>query len=736
MNRQDIARKIRSRDPAERLAFLEDAPAVPAKSFARISIESANAGLQIVGWNTLLIPYVDGVAPRFGAELAVVLYDWALEIWSEGEGTEGLQLTTVSGLASLAATGFNACGAFGETVDFADRAGPELRAAGEARHSADLAAHAAEAALELGEVERAAGYLEHAEGSEHFERVAARLTEHRDALKAAVESVVDDLAEPGSAEPSTALGRIGALSDMLASAMPAAVAENQPFAMMMKLQSATQTMLASDQRYDPEGVERSLAAAREVFAWADVHHHVELRHGSLWIGALCCRRLERFEESVEMFETLRTMLEGLRSHTADPGERAGYLDLYPTLFDCLCEDLSRLDRPAALLEVIERANARPANELRTYRSGVPADEGEPVEAVAALPELLKSAQGHYLTYYAGEKATYGALMTAAGQVFTSGPIDHPRSFYEGDGSTVVDSVGGLVAWLEPLVEAGTLSEGDHLCVSADGVTRGLPAHRLPFRGAPLVRTFSVSTIPGAASLVSILRRPARRPSAAVGIVAPMEASTPAADDGSPFGSHADVVEWLAARPANVLASAHRLAGTEARWEQLTALPLTGALLHFAAPAVATTGEGGRVPYRHSGVWLAAEGPIPGVDDRVGPGAPPEPLLTPERLLDAAPDLTGAHVSLAAGVLGRAPDGARALALGLDWALLECGAASLLVTYGGNDRVGLARLVGDFYARWYHDGASRGQAWRASALLPWPEEVAEAAASVGLVGDWR
>ncbi|HEY2151202.1 MAG TPA: CHAT domain-containing protein, partial [Vicinamibacterales bacterium] len=100
---------------------------------------------------------------------------------------------------------------------------------------------------------------------------------------------------------------------------------------------------------------------------------------------------------------------------------------------------------------------------------------------------------------------------------------------------------------------------------------------------------------------------------------------------------------------------------------------------------------------------------------------------------------GSHVSLMSCVSGLSREGRGGDALGLEWALIQAGATSLLASHWYIS----ARLAADFFERFYQhwlvDGMSRAAAHsmaiadiRGSA----GEDAAHAWAAFSLIGDWR
>lgn len=115
-------------------------------------------------------------------------------------------------------------------------------------------------------------------------------------------------------------------------------------------------------------------------------------------------------------------------------------------------------------------------------------------------------------------------------------------------------------------------------------------------------------------------------------------------------------------------------------------------------------------------------------------------LTPAYVLEAGLDLEGSHVSMMACVSGLAKEGIAGDALGLDWAFIQAGAASLVSTHWNVSAAAAARFFTRFYTRWIDDGQPRAAAFRATLFeLLGSDRSAEALSlwsAFSLTGDFR
>jgi CHAT domain-containing protein len=98
------------------------------------------------------------------------------------------------------------------------------------------------------------------------------------------------------------------------------------------------------------------------------------------------------------------------------------------------------------------------------------------------------------------------------------------------------------------------------------------------------------------------------------------------------------------------------------------------------------------------------------------------------------------VTLQACVTGHAREGIGGDALGLDWALFQLGASSLLASHWNISAELSARFCTEFYRLWLEEGKSRSAAWRESILWMMGQQgefsMPYAWAAFSLSGDWR
>jgi CHAT domain-containing protein len=275
--------------------------------------------------------------------------------------------------------------------------------------------------------------------------------------------------------------------------------------------------------------------------------------------------------------------------------------------------------------------------------------------------------------------------------------------------------------------------GDHICYSPDEHLHLLPLAYVKFMRKPIVEKVSISRTHGVRALSLILGREASRPRSFVGVEVPARQDL----------SNQAMVRQM--RAANAWLG-ERLPGMTYRDEKaslnaISNAKLAGRVVHFATHGMFPSQENGSAgnPFEHSGLALAG---VDGLPDKDGlkRGEEEEKLLTPRYALEAQLDLSGSHVTLQACVTGLAREGIGGDALGLDWALFQLGASSLLASHWDVSAELSAEFFLRFYRTWLEQKKSRATAWRETVLGMMNEAgaIAEpyAWSAFSLSGDWR
>lgn len=281
----------------------------------------------------------------------------------------------------------------------------------------------------------------------------------------------------------------------------------------------------------------------------------------------------------------------------------------------------------------------------------------------------------------------------------------------------------LLAPVEDALRSGRIAPGDHVCVAAEDPINLVPLAALPCNDAPLFRSVSLSRVGSLADALNLSRAPIRRPRrAAVTFVE---------------GQHRDP-QW---RRAHFGANVEQLTGLMnevdvhapdlvTRDVLMGRLAMPDTLLHIHAHGAF---EPGKNPQTGSGI-VVSDGTTPSRTDGSGP------LLTPQDLMNAAPDLRASHITLNACVSGQGLPGKGGDLLGMEMAMRLHDLDSLLATHWHVHSGEGAVFCEAFYARWLGEKMSRAQAWRAAiesladANAPIPEQARWCAFS--LYGAWN
>jgi len=263
----------------------------------------------------------------------------------------------------------------------------------------------------------------------------------------------------------------------------------------------------------------------------------------------------------------------------------------------------------------------------------------------------------------------GSLRRAAG-------IDpaHPEKTSFDD---VIDALSPLVEWLEPLFEQGVIRQDDTLVVSPDGPIHNVPFAMLPLAGAPLIERVAIVNIPSAALLLS--RSAAPRPARALALLKPTAAEL---ERGIDYAAEGQALSALL--PTTILPDGTALEAAMAE--------LRPGLWHtaahgedsFARPLV----DKGLALSGDETVWLTAEA-IRGLK------------------------LEGMHVGIRACLCGVVTQITSREALGMVWAVLSAGAASLTAALWSVDIPSASDFFARFYETWLGEGQSRAAAHRAA-----------------------
>ncbi|MEX2153966.1 MAG: CHAT domain-containing protein [Gemmatimonadaceae bacterium] len=483
--------------------------------------------------------------------------------------------------------------------------------------------------------------------------------------------------------------------------------------------------------------------------WMAENNFPENENDACWGLYLCYSRTAREALAAAELQRIRGNIEIARLNIASPTERANLSARFPYLYPALCTMLYKLDRPAEMLEAIESSKGRALADLVALRGGVILPDTALASSVRELPALMQRLDAHYHTFLVDTDCTYTASVFSDGSVRTgkvslgqealnklaSTLEDHTRRSVPAVPRKFGDALAPLVSHLEPLVRAGVIHKGEHLCYSPDDAIHVLPLQCATFLGGPLVKTVSVSRAQGAHFLVELMKREPLRPKTFVAVEVPAAQDLESIPKLRAFRAP---VKWL----ADNVKKGETIAGEQADLARVSAAKLSNTLVHFAThgvfPSKDQKGQAAN-PYQASGMLLAANGKLPDLD-AVARGKAIEHSLTPKCAVELELDLSRSHLTLQACVSGLAREGIGGDALGLEWAFLQLGAASILATHWDVRADTTSDFVARFYTRWLTKGETRAVAWRSTIedFLGSKGELAEAYnwSAFSLSGDWR
>jgi CHAT domain-containing protein len=356
-------------------------------------------------------------------------------------------------------------------------------------------------------------------------------------------------------------------------------------------------------------------------------------------------------------------------------------------------------------------------------------------------------RSHLLSFLVDDDCTFAVLLAGDGSQYAE-RIDLSRHVLRAyaasvDPSTWGRSLGGfgsrvpadlpdrlapLVSWLEPLLQKRVINAGDHLCYSPDDELHLIPLHLLTFAGGPLVETFSVSRLQTARTAADVLGRPASRPRAGCTF------DVPAVEDDSAkaaaFRRTGDLVADLL--PCD------RLSGAGATLTALAACELSDRVVHFTTHGTFPKAQNTSMnqnPFYSSGLLLATGSGLPSLT-AVAHAQSDSGVLSPVRLGPLR--FARSHVTTQACSSGLSREGAGGDALGIELALLLCGASSVLTTHWDVPLGPSGEFCERFYQGWLGpEHLTRAQAWRRAALSMKDEgRPPYEWAAFSLAGDWR
>jgi CHAT domain-containing protein len=750
----------------KRVEFVKSLPSNGFKKQAMTLISAENPGMVIVALAPMIQAYCYGQDPEVGAVLASAAHKRAVEIW-ERISDHGLLPTTLSGLASSHLKALSLLGRSQEVIAASDHYIAFYDKLEEHQNLPSMRVLRIEALVNMRRIDDAASELD---DPSLFEDPIAGIEARR--LRGWVNLYREDSKalhsdSPRAPEPPNAESLISAMKTALNVGFEGAMGEkmrqlidgldtsnridtrdaDQFRQLLDTLDSGEQFLSRGGENSEvavrgrirnasaifvhgtphEEEIQHSLDELTACLGWARSHNVVELVNDSLWGLYLCHSRLQQPSEAADALIDLRGCLEEMRAGIDDPMKRGGVFSAYQYLFNALCEKLYQAGRFADLLEAIESSKGRVIADKLTQKGSIVPDAAI-YACVSHLPELTQREGFHYLTYFVDEKCTYAVLVSKQGQIHGIDPVPilrqelreasqavrpdlwgKPKELSPGSRfPNVSEELHSMTAWLENLMAEGAIQEGDHICYASDDDFHNVPLHFLRFGDGILLDQFSFSRVHSAFHLDHLMQRPAvKAPGSYVGFIVPLRQDLDRDDGGKKMIANLEApIEWL---------DAHGLTGSSARMtdatpEKLKAADLTRAIIHFSTHGWFRDKEN---PFDSAYLLLADGRGLPDLE-RVACGNYGG-KLPPKEILAAKLDFSESHVSMMACLSGLAREGVAGDILGLDWALIQSGARSIISTHWKVSAGCAARFFEHFYQHWVQEGKSRAIAWRKTML---------------------
>jgi hypothetical protein len=775
MDAAAIYRVLKDGTLADRRALVSALPPEPMRDLAMSTLDSDKPVMLIAPLAFAAMRYCNGAAPEVGAELAKALHRLAVELFTQTTN-HGLLPTTLSGLADSYVKACNMLGRSKDVVAFADEFVPFYTRISETQNLPALKLGRVEALLNLNRLDEAAAALSDPElpGSPIHDIELRRLQKRLRELRASI--FLNRSARPAEAGPpadTLIANAVAGLND-LSGGLPEEASLKRVIETLASVPTATASNLAAyrqnldalreaetfmqrgssgdsllsvrgrireatalfvEQEHPPaEAIRTSLAGLEQDLAWSEQHGVVELQNDALYGIYLSHNRLNEFSAAADALLKLRGNLEATRSAITDVTQRGGAFAAYPYLFNALCEKLHQAGRTPEMLEAIEASKGRAVADLLTGRSGAAVTDSSIYGAVAHLPALCREHAFHYVTFFVDDERTYPVLVTSSANLIAPPPVRLSRADIRGAaGELTADAfarLSPLVDWLEAFIDAGAIRAGDHICISPDDDLANVPFACLPLGGRPLAEVFSSSRTHNAFHLAHVLEGRRLRPDAHVGIVVPSRQNV----------AHPQwtIMHDNLCRP--IAKVAEYLPGTTLEGEAVSIdlvsrCDLTRRVVHFSTHGIFPRRDPDKGPFEYSGLLLADRGSLPDVT-AVNLLA----TLTPRAVLDKKMDLTDSHVSMMACVSGLSREGIGGDALGMEWAMIQAGASSIVSTHWDVSAKLVAAYLEKFYEHWLGRGESRARAMSAtiSSLRAVGGRAADIASwgAFSLTGDWR
>ena len=796
MNSSEIYNILKNGSPEDRVRFIQSAPENSFKTYSLGMIGSDNLGMVVLALSSMILEYCNGRDPTFGSELAKATHSLAYEVYKSYTDHGGLLPTTLSGLASQYVNALNLLGRSEKVITFSNEYIPFYESLEEMENLPTLYCAKANALLNLNQIDAAEMILRTIDSTSNpgakieINRLLNKIAQLKDNI-ANIEpsgTVQQNIDLAGILKD--ALGSFGKKGEQLQSVFGEMLEKNKhnhldpndneqfqkaldvlkkgeefltknsdaenEWTMQGRMREATK-IFKLEPHPAPHKIAASLKELTEVLEWAEKHQHMVLANDALWGIYLCYSRQNDDSKAADALIFLRTNLEQQRAGIEDPFERGGAFSTYPQLFNALCEKLQRSERYFELLEAMEASKGRGIADILTRQQGRAIADKDIYNSVSRLPLLTKKFKFHYLSYYIdrfdGEAIIHQVVVGKDGQVYGSEPVKlsentldaalanlDPKTWGDPDESNPGRKVEDASMQLSPLIDfllrlmlKGVLEKGDHICYTADEDLNNMPLHYLPFRGERLIDWFSLSKIHNSLQLELILERSPSIPNKASTFVVPTLQNVKS--------TNWQINHTSLTVPAKVLGSyipTDLMENEAVSVERLKEINLCNSVLHFSTHGVFPKKLSDNNPFANSGIVLSDGESLP--DANLVARGDTTNLLSPKKIILNGIKMQDSHVTMMACVSGLSREGLGGDALGLDWALTQAGATSILASHWMVSAADAACFFKLFYTKWLMEKKSRGHAFceTVNELSSSGGITADAHcwAAFSLSGDWR
>lgn len=795
METQEIYSVLKKGSPNQIRSLIETAPENSFKDFALGMADAHNLATLIVTLTSMIMEYCNGKEPEYGINLAEAAHKIALEIYTENADHGGIILTTLSNLATQHLNALNHLGRSEELLAIADTYLPIYKALNEMENYPSLAVAKAYALFNLNRIDECKELLIDVDSTLNpgaqieKDRLLNRIknltgnmtsTESQDDTPSVRKSILD-------AFNSTDTSVLGENQELLSQFRNILGDENKHASLnpnnindynsllgildsgeaILTKGSTTESELTMRKKCrlassifhpgsptpaTPAQIQLSLSELLDVYDWAKLNNSKDLLNDAIWGRYLCHSRLSHDSEAADALIELRTSLEAQRAGIIDPIKRGGAFSTYPELFNVLCERLSKSGRYVELLESIEASKGRAIADILTRKQNKPVPDADIYGAISNLKTLTHTHQFNYLSFYldryAGEAIIYMVMVCKDGNTYGIEPIKIDEKLLNSALKNIAPSswnqpgfrgrknpnssviMAPLTMLIKELFDKGVLQKNDHICYTADEQLNNIPLHYLPFNDGLLIDTFSISRIHNAAQLETLLEKIPDKPTRAeVFVVSAIQ------DIRSEIWPELDKSFNNPAISLSKYLDTETLKGKEVNITDLQKKNIQQAVLHFSTHGI--TEIGSKNPYNGSGLVISDGDNLPD-KDKIASGDL-TCVLTPEKIVDSEMNLHDSHVSLMACVSGLSREGLGGDALGLEWALVNAGARSILSSHWMVSSILSAEFFELFYQLWLGQNQSKAKAYQnAICSMHKSSSVKDMHkySAFSLSGDWR